>query len=250
MNNPFPGMNPYLENPIFWSELHYRLITAIADAIEENIPLQYNVVIEQRTYLSDDSDSVFSKQVAPQHSSTTQLSTSEGITIMMPMPENVKESYLEIREIATGFVVTTIEIISPKNKKAGEGRKAYENKRKKVLASLSHLVEIDLLRSGKSMSILGEVAISDYYIVVSRSDIRPKAKLYTFSVQQPIPSFQLPLQSEDIEPILDIQSLLNSIYNRARYNLRIDYNLEPVPPLKADNAAWCDMVLREQGLRE
>lgn len=245
-------MNPYLENPVFWAELHHRLITAIADAIEKNIPLQYHVAIEQRTYLSDDSDaiSVFSKQLAPQHSSTTQLSTSEGITIMMPMPENVTESYLEIREIATGFVVTTIEIISPKNKKAGEGRKAYESKRKKVLASLSHLVEIDLLRSGKPMLILGEVAISDYYIIVSRSDTRPKAKLYTFSVQQAIPSFQLPLQSEDIEPILDIQSLLNSIYNRARYHLRIDYNLEPVPPLKADNAAWCDTLLREKGLRE
>ncbi|OKH55981.1 hypothetical protein NIES2101_01585 [Calothrix sp. HK-06] len=259
MNNPFPGMNPYLENPVFWAELHHRLITAIADAIEVNIPQQYQVAIEQRTYLSDDSDSVsvgipdvsvFSKQLAPQHSSTTQLSTSEGITIMMPMPENVTESYLEIREIATGFVVTTIEIISPKNKKAGEGRKAYESKRKKVLASLSHLVEIDLLRSGKPMLILGKVAINDYYIIVSRSDIRPKAKLYTFSVQQPIPSFQLPLQSEDIEPILDIQSLLNSIYNRARYHLRIDYNLEPVPPLKPDNTAWYDRLLREQGLRK
>ncbi|BAZ17814.1 hypothetical protein NIES4071_96940 [Calothrix sp. NIES-4071] len=99
------------------------------------------------------------------------------------------------------------------------------------------------------MSILGEVAISDYYIVVSRSDIRPKAKLYTFSFQQPIPSFKLPLQSEDIEPILDIQSLLNSIYNRARYHLRINYNFEPVPPLKPDNAVWCDTLLREQGLR-
>ena len=100
------------------------------------------------------------------------------------------------------------------------------------------------------MSILGEVAISDYYIIVSRSDIRPKAKLYTFSVQQQIPSFKLPLQPEDIEPILDIQSLLNSIYNRARYHLAIDYNLEPVPPLKPDKAAWSNALLHEQGLRQ
>ena len=58
MNSPFPGMNPYLENPVFWSELHHRFITAIADTIEENIPPQYRVAIEQRIYLSDDSDSV------------------------------------------------------------------------------------------------------------------------------------------------------------------------------------------------
>ncbi|MEH1810519.1 MAG: DUF4058 family protein [Nostoc sp.] len=58
MNYLFPGMNPYLENTVFWSEVHHRLITAIADAIEQNIPPQYRVAIEQRTYLSDDSDSV------------------------------------------------------------------------------------------------------------------------------------------------------------------------------------------------
>jgi Protein of unknown function (DUF4058) len=258
VNYPFPGMNPYLENPVFWSELHHRLITAIADAIEVNIPPQYRVAIEQRNYLSDDSDgilvgipdiSVFSKQAATHQISSTTQATAEGITVMMPMPENVTESYLEIQEIATGFVVTTIEILSPKNKRAGEGRKAYESKRRKVLASHSHLVEVDLLRSGKPMLVLGEVPASDYQIVVSRSEMRPKAKLYAFSVQQPIPSFSLPLQSEDIEPILDIQSLLNSIYNRARYYLTIDYNLEPVPPLKPDTAAWCDALLREQGLR-
>jgi hypothetical protein len=71
MNSPFPGMNPYLESNIFWSEVHHRLITAIADAIEVNIPPQYRVAIEQRTYLSDDSDvSVFSqKEKLPKYSS-------------------------------------------------------------------------------------------------------------------------------------------------------------------------------------
>ena len=38
MNSPFPGMNPYLENPVFWSEVHHRLIAVIADEIEPNIP--------------------------------------------------------------------------------------------------------------------------------------------------------------------------------------------------------------------
>lgn len=261
MNSPFPGMNPYLENNIFWSEVHHRLITAIADAIEVNIPPQYRVAIEQRTYLSDDSDSVlvgipdvsvFSQQekLLKHSSTTTDVSASEGITVTMPMPENVKESYLEIKEAATGFVVTTIEILSPKNKRAGEGRKAYERKRKQVLASLSHLVEIDLLRSGKPMFVVEEVPSTDYRIIVSRSEIRPQAKLYGFNVREPIPTFLLPLQSEDTEIILDLQSLLNGIYNRARYYLTIDYNQEPVPPLKADNKIWLDTLLREKGLRE
>jgi hypothetical protein len=259
MNSPFPGMNPYLENPVLWSELHHRLISAIADEIEPNIPPQYRVGIEQRTYLSDDSDSVlvgipdvavFSKQSLPKaHSTTTKISTSEGIVVTMPMPENVTESYLEIKEVATGFVIATIEILSPKNKRASEGRKAYELKRKQVLASLTHLIEIDLLRSGKPLNILGEVPITDYRIVVSKSQVRPQATLYAFNIQEKIPTFSLPLQSGDNEPILDLQSLINKIYLRARFYLSIDYNQEPIPPLKKDDVFWLEALLREQGLR-
>uniref|UniRef100_UPI000BBC38A6 DUF4058 family protein n=1 Tax=Calothrix sp. NIES-2100 TaxID=1954172 RepID=UPI000BBC38A6 len=260
MNSPFPGMNPYLENPVFWAEVHHRLITAIADTIEENIPPQYRVAIEQRTYLSENSDSVlvgipdvsvFSQQTSPQQyaSTATQISTSEGITVMLPLPENITENYLEIREVSTGFVVTAIEVLSPKNKRQGEGRKAYEMKRNKVLASLYNLVEIDLLRSGKPVTILGEFPATDYQIIVSKSATRPQAKLYAFSIKEPIPVFPLPLQSEDTEPVLDLQSLLNGIYNRARYYLAIDYNQEPVPPLKSEDAAWSDTLLREHGLR-
>jgi hypothetical protein len=260
MDSPFPGMNPYLENPVFWSEVHHRLITAIADTIEENIPPQYRVAIEQRTYLSDDSDSVlvgipdvsvFTQQrQSNQYSSiATQTAISEGITVTVPLSEHTKENYLEIREVSTGFVVTSIEVLSPKNKRPGEGRKAYEMKRKQVLASLSHLVEIDLLRGGKPMLILGEVPVTDYQIIVSRSETRPQAKLYGFSIRERIPVFPLPLQSEDTEPILDLQSLLHGIYNRARYYLAIDYNKEPVPALKPEDAVWSDTFLREQGLR-
>ncbi|MGI2904599.1 DUF4058 family protein [Tolypothrix sp. VBCCA 56010] len=261
MNSPFPGMNPYLENPVFWSEVHHRLIAIIADEIEPNIPSQYRVAIEQRTYLSDEEHSIlvgipdvtiFSQQSnQKEHSSTvqaTQVSTTDGVTVTIPIPENVTESYLEIREIDTGFVVTTIEILSPKNKQAGEGRKVYERKRKQVLASLTHLVEIDLLRSGRQMSLLGEVPATDYRIVVSQSETRPQAKLYGFSVREKIPTFVLPLQSGDRKVILDLQPLLNRIYARARFYLTIDYNQEPIPPLKAEDKAWADTLL--QGTRE
>jgi hypothetical protein len=218
------------------------------------------VAIEQRTYLSDDSDSVlvgipdvavFSQNKGAKLTSSTATfaSTSEAVTVTMPVPENVKESYLEIREVATSYVVTAVEILSPKNKRAGEGRKAYERKRKQVLTTTTHLVEIDLLRGGKPMLFLGEVPPSDYRIVVSRGDRRPLAQLYGFSVRQVIPSFPLPLQSEDTEPLVDLQALLSGVYERARYNLAIDYSQEPVPPLKKEDAVWADALLREKGLR-
>lgn len=77
------------------------------------------------------------------------------ITVTVPMPIEFREGYLEIREIATKQVVTVIEILSPTNKRFGKRRVAYEEKRREVLGSRTHLVEIDLLRSGKPMPIQG-----------------------------------------------------------------------------------------------
>jgi hypothetical protein len=100
---------------------------------------------------------------------------------------------------------------------------------------------------GQPMSLLGEVPATDYRIVVSKSEIRPQAKLYGFSIREKIPTFVLPLQSGDREVILDLQPLLNRIYARARYYLTIDYNQELIPPLKAEDKAWADTLLRELG---
>ena len=260
MLSPFPGMNPYLENPGLWSEVHNRLIVNLADSLSPLMPEQYRVAIEQRTYLSDEFDSILvgipdvavfaQKSTANKIASTdTVVATSDPITVTMPLPENVRESYLEIREAGTGFVITVIEILSPKNKRPGEGRETYIKKRQQVMASLTHLVEIDLLRGGKPMPILSEVPATDYRIVVSRSDRRPNGQLYAFNLRQPIPSFPLPLNPGDPEPIIDLQTLLNGVYERAKYHLAIDYNQEPVQPLKAEDVSWVDTLLREQGLR-
>jgi hypothetical protein len=115
-------------------------------------------------------------------------------------------------------VITVIEILSPKNKRPGEGRQAYERKRNQVLASLTHLVEIDLLRGGQLLPILNATP-SDYRILISHSDRRPSAQLYAFSVRQQIPQFLMPLAPGDEEPLLNLQHLLNHVYKRGRYHL-------------------------------
>ncbi|GET44108.1 DUF4058 family protein [Microseira wollei] len=104
MLSPFPGMNPYLENPGLWSEVHNRLIVNLADSLAPHIPEQYRVAMEQRTYLSDELDAILvgipdiagfsQKSTANKISSTeTVVATSEP-TVTMPLPENVRESYL------------------------------------------------------------------------------------------------------------------------------------------------------------
>jgi hypothetical protein len=254
-------MNPYLENPELWPEVHSRLIVAIADALAPHLRPKYRVAIEKRVYQVTDENSVLVgiPDVSVGRSLTkteTELSNIavarppvKPVTVNVPMPEEVREAYLEVREVGTGEVVTVIEVLSPKNKRSGEGRNAYERKRQQVLGSVTHLVEIDLLRGGKPMPILGNQIQASYRILVSRSNSRPKAELYPFSWQEPIPSFLLPLRKGDIEPLLDLQVLIHGVYDRAGLDLAIDYTCEPVPPLSEADGIWVDALLREQGLK-
>lgn len=243
MASPFPGMNPYLENPLFWSEVHNLLIAAIFRKLHPQLRPKYKVAIEKRVYQTTDEDSLL-VGVADVASPSV-----EAITVDVTMPETVKETYLEVRDVATQEVVTVIKILSPKNKRRGEGRNAYAKKRLQVLGSYTNLVEIDLLRDGKPIQQVQNNAQTDYIILVSRALKRPKADLYAFNLPNMIPFYPLPLREIDPEPLLDLQPLINQLYEEGNYDLVIDYTQEPVPPLSQENAAWADEVLKEKELR-
>lgn len=260
MPSPFPGMNPYLEQPAFWSSFHTRLMVAIADTIEPQLGSHYYVDVETRTYQSDESDEeiligipdaiVFAKQPDPSAPEVpaapeTMVATQpRPETVAVPMPIEIKERYLEVREMGTDAVIAVIELLSPKNKRAGEGRTAYEKKRRLILGSETHLVELDLLRGAKPMSILGVRSASPYRILISRSQQRPKAELYGITLQQALPSFPIPLKLDEAEPIVPLQAVFDQVYERARYDTRIDYH-QPVPPpnLSEADQLWVDELL-------
>ncbi len=257
MPSPFPGMNPYLELPTLWHEFHSRLIVAISDALTPNLQPKYYVAVETRTYWDNDSPellvgipdamvltSAALKKTLPGTAEPTAIAAPRPKQIQLPMPSEVKERYLEVREVATHAVITVIEVLSPKNKRNGDGRSAYEKKRQQVLGSASHLVEIDLLRGHTAMPMVGADATSDYRIVVSRANTRPLADLYEFSLRSPIPHFLLPLHPSDPELEVDLQAILFGVYERGSYPVRIDYR-QPVPPpkLTAADQRWVDEQL-------
>jgi hypothetical protein len=253
-------MNPYLENPELWAEVHSRLIVAIADSIAPQLRPKYRVAVEKRVYQMADENTVLvgipdvtiGRSLTNTQPDALNIAVAsppaKPVTVDIPIPEEVREGYLEVREVGTGEVVTAIELLSPKNKRPGEGRQAYEKKRQQVLASLTHLVEIDLLRAGEPMPILGKQIQSDYRILVSRSGLRPKAELYPFQLVEPIPAFLLPLRRGDTEPVVDLQTLIHGVYDRAGFDLAIDYTREPVPPLGEIDAIWAKDLLQQQGL--
>ncbi len=268
MSSPFPGMNPYLENPDLWSEVHHRLITAIADDISSHLSEKYRVAIEKRTYRLDSEDSlligipdvaIFKAKKTDKKSDLSSGKTAvmtlpetenKSVTVTLPLPLEIREGYLEIREVATGNVVTVIEVLSPTNKRTKEGRNAYLEKRQQILGSYTNLVEIDLIRIGEKMPILTNIPDTDYGILVVRYYRLPSAQLFAFTVRETIPNFPIPLQENEEEIEVNLQDIFLGIYERARFDLTLDYNQNPVPDLSVKHREWMDILLREQGRRE
>lgn len=262
MPSPFPGMNPYLEHPALWPEVHSRLIVALADALNPQILPKYRAAIDQRVYSVDGSEALLvgipdvtverragAAPTARDSALGQPTIATVPLQVTVPMPIEIREQYLEIREVASQTVVTAVELLSPSNKRTRQGRAAYEEKRLRILGSRTHLVEIDLLRSGEPMAVLDSQGDFDYRILVSRSDQRPRADLYGFAVTDAIPTLPLPLRAPDAEPLIDLTTLLHQLYERGGYEVVIDYNLAPSPVLKPELANWLDNLLKERGLR-
>ncbi|NEQ22682.1 MAG: DUF4058 family protein [Microcoleus sp. SIO2G3] len=261
MPSPFPGIDPYLEHPDLWPGVHHWLIIEIARLLSPQLRPKYRVAVEVRMYETSGENSLLvgipdvtvKQRLTATNSTMTNVAvatqTAQPTQVTIPVPEIIKEGYLEVREVGTEAVVTTIEILSPTNKRSGKGRQMYEEKRHQVLGSRTHLVEIDLLRMGEPLPFFGNNIESHYRILVCRGNSRPYADLYAFNLQDVIPSFPLPLRAGDTEPVVDLQMLINGVYDISGYDLVIDYNREPVPPLAEPEAVWADALLREKGLR-
>lgn len=253
MPTPFPGMDPYLERRGIWDQIHTNLIVAIQRLLTPKLRPKYHVAIEQRTYLAvlppgDQLVGIPDALVVAGHESPVAAAFAEASAVAtpevgeLPQAEAVRERYLEVRALDTQEVVTVIELLSPTNKQTREGRAQYEAKRTQVLASRTHLVEIDLLRAGQPFAMKAPRS-SDYRIVVSRSSQRPRADLYLFSVRQPIPTFPIPLRPGEDEPALPLNELLHRVYDEGGYDLVIDYRRPAEPALAEADAAWARAIL-------
>ena len=250
-------MDPYLEQPIFWSEFHSRFIVGLADALAPNLLPRYYIGVETRTYW-DSSDESLLVGVAdaivlsttgqaniPHPPGNTAVATQpRPQSVLLPMPVEIKQRYLEIREAGSDAVIAVIEVLSPTNKRRGAGRNDYERKRQQILASHSHLVEIDLLCADAPMEMQGVSVLTDYRILVSRADERPKADLYGFTLREAIPPFALPLKAIGEQVMVDLQTVVNGIYDRGGYSLRIDYQQPiPAPALATEDQQWVNELL-------
>jgi Protein of unknown function (DUF4058) len=253
MKSPFPGMDPYLEHPALWPDVHNRLIAALADDLSERVAPRYYVGLERRTYLLKADDLVFvgrpdlavvpasdAPVLVPQPDTTSTL----VLEVDVPMQDEVSENFLEIHEVKTGKLITIVELLSPVNKLHRQGREEYERKRGYIFRSWTSLVEVDLLRAGEPMPVIGAQVKSDYRILVSRGTQRPRAALLAFALRQPIPAFTLPLLPGDAEPEVALNRIVHDLHRRARFDLRLDYTQPPVPPLSDADRVWAQGLMK------
>lgn len=264
MANPFPGMNPYLENRRYWNDFHTSLMTYIRNALQPQIRPRYVARLEERVYVEESRREILpdvailrTKQSA---GATATLSAPYDPPQVLQVEEELHtEVYVQILDREQGLrLVTVIEVLSPTNKELNtKGRELYLRKQGEILKSDVHLVEIDLLRGGEYTLAPPRAKVIErfgdrwhYLISISRADDPHNFWLYPLTVRDRLPTIPIPLAIGDGFASLELQSIVNQCYEDGAYEATLDYREPPPPPPFAeDDLAWIDALLRAGGLR-
>jgi hypothetical protein len=246
MPSPFPGMNPYLEQPEVWHDFHQAFITALRSALTPQIRPNYVARIDDHIYIHELAGE---KRYLLGRSDVSVLESGIGVAVasahtvvaptyghIFPGVDQIHESFIEIRDRESRELITVVELLSPSNKTPGSDREQYLGKRKAILAGSSHLVEIDFLRGGNRMPVEG-LAACDYVVLVSRSYERPRVELWPVGLRERLPLIPVPLRRGDRDATIDLQQVLHEQFDAAGYADYI-YRGHPQPRLSDADAAW------------
>lgn len=252
MSSPFPGMNPYLEQDSLWQNFHQLFATTILQALVPQVRPAYIVTLEEHVYiheLSDDERLFLGRADVALTQVSTAEKTQAGATALqapargrIPAVVDIERlSYVEIRDRQDRQLVAVLELLSPSNKKIGPDREQYVAKRRRLLSGSAHFVEIDLLRGGPRMP-LEDLPDCDYYALVSRVEERPDVAVWPIRLRDRLPKIPVPLRAPDPHVWIDLQQLLDRVYDSAGYADYI-YTGHPQPPLHPDDAVWARQFL-------
>lgn len=251
MPSPFPGMNPYLEQEHVWHDFHERFCPALAELLTPQLRPNYVARIDEHIYihelpneprrLAGRADVSLARTPTTEATRATAALLEPPARVRLPAIDVERVAFVEIRDRLDRRVVTVLELLSPTNKYAGPDREQYLAKRGQLLASGTHFVEIDLLRGGPRLP-LENLPECDYYVLVSRAEERPQAGLWPLRLRERLPVIRVPLRSPHADALLDLQALLDRIYDAAGYEDDI-YVGEPQPRLSPEELAWAKQFL-------
>jgi hypothetical protein len=252
MPNPFPGVDPYLEGPL-WTTVHSNLVEEIARQLAPKLRPKYLALINQRVIVA--TPDVL--EIAPPRSRLPDVGVFEtaassgeasGAVATAPLlldallPESIQQTSVEIRDVGKRQLVTAIEVLSLTNKR-GEGLEEYRKKRQEMLGSTAHFLEIDLLRAGERFPVAGILPSVPYFVFLSRAGKRPGLEIWPIALEQPLPEVSVPLLAGDGDVALDLQLALTTIYDLFAYDRAAGHD-GPLPlPLEAEQTAWVERRL-------
>lgn len=256
-------MDPYLERPEIFPDFHDSLITYIRGALQPILRPKYVAVTRERIYI-EEREHPRLPDVAVVKTRTKETSKSRAATAVMEIEpdvpavftlvrDEIKEPLIHIVE-ATGDhrLITAIEVVSPDNKRAGEGRRSYLEKREEYWKSGVNLIEIDLLRTGRptvrvSQENLASLPPWRYLVAVTRQ--RPsREEVYHFPLDQRLPRIAVPLTEQDDDPVLDLQPVFARAWDEGPYPELLNYDQAPPGPMSETEAEWCRGRLKAAGL--
>jgi hypothetical protein len=219
MPSPFPGLNPYFEQPGLWQDFHTEFLTTLRRQLVPQLGSGFFVQIEERVDIHD-----------PPNEDRRFV----GRTALSIPADEVR--VLEVRDRQSRELLTVVELLSPSNKKGGEDREQYLAKRRELLRSPANLVEIDLLRGGRPMPPDPRPAC-DHSVLVSRPALRPDVGFWPIGLRDRLPVIPIPLREGVDDARIDLQETLHRAYDGPGYENHI-YASEPQPALGAADAEW------------
>jgi hypothetical protein len=249
--SPFPGMDPYLEAPTIWPDVHTSLISIFREQLTPLLAPKYLAELETQVVIDrlDDEPQIVlpdvngtTPEVPADAASAVAVAASVPVRLRVPLDIPTRLISLHLRQRETQRLVAVIERLSPVNKRRGKGRDEYLEKRRALLSSPVHVIEIDLLRSYPRMPFDDPLPPTHYLVMVCNASERPDSSVWLMSVRQPLPTIPIPLLAPDPPVPLDIGQALRTAYERARYDLRVDYRKPPVPSLSPADAIWAEAL--------
>ena len=269
MPSPFPGMNPYLEQPDAWHDFHEAFLPEIRGMIEEQVGENYIVKLDDTAYIHEipenrarffaRPDTFVARTSAWSGSPQAAIEMDEDaggvavldepilapMSVQLPTTDEERLTFIEVWDRRERSIVTVIELLSPVNKRPGPDREQYLAKRNNYFKAWIHFVEIDLLRAGPRMPFITphETPLDcDYCVLVSRYKERPRAGLWPIRLRESLPVIPIPLKAPDADVRLDLKKALDRVYDAASYRKYI-YDSQPEPPLNEVDAAWAESFL-------
>jgi hypothetical protein len=257
--SPFPGIDPYLESQGLWPDFHVRFITALGDAINEQLPEPYVARIDERMYLVERLQEEI-KQIRPdvavvrerplgsvaEPSSGTL--TLEPVTIPLKFLDEYREVFIEILHRPEDTLVAVVELLSPGNK-AGTTRRDYLAKRNSLMTRDVHLIELDFLVGGQRLPMEQPLPAGDYYALVARAERRPDCDVFVWTVRDPLPTIPVPLLPPDPDLRIGLGPLFASVYERARYARSLRYRERLTVPLAPEDRSWAEELAQSLAAR-